>query len=70
MTGYGVLEIVWDHMGAPMDHRWHTQISGRLMSEREAHELRTMLTAASTTTGRSGRSSYRVCAYVDKGASS
>lgn len=62
---YAVLETVRDDMGIVVAHHWHERMSGRLMDEKQAHELRTMLAAQTTTTGATSRSSYRVCAWVD-----
>lgn len=62
---YAVLETVRDDLGVIVRHVWHERMSGHLMTERQAHELRTMLAAQATTTGSTSRSSYRVCAWVD-----
>ncbi|WP_427422704.1 hypothetical protein [Lysinibacillus fusiformis] len=65
MTTFAVMEVVRNDMGVPVAHVWHERISGHLMTEREAHELRTMLAASASTTGSTCRSSYRVCAWAD-----
>lgn len=65
MSHFAVLEIRRDDLGIPVEHIWHDRMSGRPMSERQAHELRTMLAAQATTTATTSRSSYRVCAWAD-----
>lgn len=62
---YAVLETVRDDLGVIVRHVWHERMSGRLMTEREAHELQVMYTVQANSGSSTGRSSYHVCPWID-----